>query len=93
MTRLTELTLQHVETMPAKLELGILYVSLKYQTTIHLCACGSCGWETVLPFRNPATGWVYTEVDGKVTMRPSVGNQKFPCNSHYYITENKIDWL
>lgn len=93
MSRLTELTLLHVKTMPEKLEPGILYVSLMYHTSIHICPCGTCNKKVVLPFRNPTTGWALTEVDGKVTLRPSVGNWQYPCKSHYYITENRIEWL
>jgi len=36
------ITLQPVEFMPRELEPGILYVSEKYGTAAHLCACG-CG--------------------------------------------------
>jgi hypothetical protein len=27
------------------------------------------------------------------TLRPSIGNYHFPCQSHYYVTGNKVDWL
>lgn len=35
-------------TIPKKLEHGVLYYSQKYNTAIHLCACG-CGNQTVTP--------------------------------------------
>lgn len=32
--------------------------------------------------------------DGQsITLRPSIGNYSIPCQSHYYITENKVEWL
>lgn len=78
--------------VPDKLEQGVLYVSEKYETAIHLCACGTCGIQTVTPF-NIATGWSY-ERDSmdRVTLRPSIGNQQFPCKSHYWITANQVQW-
>lgn len=87
-----ELTVQQVETVPEVLEQGVLYVSKKYETAIHLCACGSCGWKTVTPI-DPIKGWKYDEdAEGRVTLSPSIGNQQFPCQSHYYIRDNKIVW-
>ncbi len=43
--------LQHrfVETMPEKIEPGILYISMEYATAAHCCCCG-CGEEVVTPF-------------------------------------------
>ena len=80
-----------VEYLPNQLEYGKLYISEKFETTSHLCACG-CGELVVMPFK--AGGWSLTKNDdGTVTMRPSVGNFEFPCKSHYYITNNKIEWL
>lgn len=80
-----------VEYLPYQLEYGKLYISEKFETTSHLCACG-CGELVVMPFK--AGGWSLTKNDdGTVTMRPSVGNFEFACKSHYYITDNKIEWL
>ena len=32
--------------------------------------------------------------DGQtITLRPSIGNFSIPYKSHYYITENKVEWL
>lgn len=28
-----------------------------------------------------------------VTLRPSVGSFNLPCKSHYYITDDKVEWL
>lgn len=92
----TKLIPVFVQEMPEIKEQGILYISYKYETAIHLCACG-CGELTVTPF---SQGWKIIntpiQVDGQdqniITVRPSIGNQKLPCKSHYFITNNQIDW-
>ncbi|MDR3392272.1 MAG: DUF6527 family protein [Sulfuriferula sp.] len=92
--RTEELQPLFVETVPEHLEQGVLYVSEKYGTAIHLCACGTCGWKTVTPFHIGDRGWVYTrDAEDRITLSPSIGNQQFPCKSHYYVKANKIDWL
>ena len=91
--RLTEIKPVYVETIPKKIEEGVLYISKKYGCTIHLCACG-CGEKTVMEIKPEwKNGWSLTEVDGNVSFSPSIGNWNFPCRSHYYITNNKIIWL
>jgi hypothetical protein len=80
-----------VETIQDSLEQGVLYVSEKYKTAIHLCACG-CGELTVTPF-NEKTGWTYVRDDqDRVTLSPSIGNFHILCRSHYFIRENRVDW-
>lgn len=88
----TEITPQYVDFIPpvSNMKQGVLYISKPYKTTSHLCACG-CGNEVVLPFGSH--GWALTERLSGVTMRPSVGSFNLPCKSHYYITDNKIEWL
>ena len=85
-----QLTIQHVHYMPETLEPHTLYVSNEYEIAIHLCACG-CGIKTVTPIGGPLS-WKYTETDGKATLHPSIGNQQFPCQSHYWIRDGKIVW-
>jgi hypothetical protein len=81
-----------VVTMPDKLEEGVLYISEQYATAIHLCACG-CGIETVTPLQPQfKDGWRLIKDGLLVSLEPSIGNQKFPCKSHYVITKNKIIW-
>ena len=46
-----------VDTVPRHLEGGRLYVSLRYRTVTHLCACG-CGVEVNTPLH--PTGWTIT---------------------------------
>lgn len=77
--------------MQEPLEHGKLYVSKRFRTAIHLCACG-CGEKTVTPLNYPGYegGWDYSE-DG--TLYPSIGNDQFDCLSHYVVTEERIVWL
>jgi hypothetical protein len=77
-SRLDELQVRRVEFVPERpLEHGVLYLSDRFRTSIHLCACG-CGEEVVLPFNSeqfPELHWTKSEMpEGRVTMRPSVGN-------------------
>lgn len=92
--RIHELKPKYFTSFPKKKEPGILYISYEFELAVHLCACG-CGVETVTPFNDP-DGWTLKVVDGKVTLRPSIGNwagEKPTYHAHYYITENKIEWL
>jgi len=81
--------MQHrfVEIIPDAVEDGVLYISLKYCTAIHNCACG-CGNEVVTPIS--PTDWKLI-FDGKtVSLSPSIGNWSFNCQSHYWIKRNEI---
>lgn len=83
-------TLQHkfVETIPDKVDEGILYVSMEYCTAIHKCICG-CGNEVVTPLS--PTDWKLTFDGESISLSPSIGNWNFDCRSHYWITNNKIN--
>lgn len=89
MSRQTQLQAEFVEFIPERLEPGKLYISRRYSTATHLCCCG-CGLEVVTPL-NPAK-WRFTERKGKVSLYPSIGNWSFPCRSHYWITEGRVQW-
>lgn len=74
---------------------GILYLSRRFELAIHLCACG-CKEETVTPLlgigeKETKEGWNYSEGPNGPTLWPSIGNQKFKCKSHYYVTDGKIE--
>lgn len=85
----TSLAPEFVETVPEKLEPGKLYVSTRFRTASHLCACG-CGSKVVTPLK-PAK-WHLTVEDGLVSLSPSIGSWQLPCKSHYWISENKVVW-
>lgn len=81
---------EFVEHIPEKMEYGVLYISMTHTVAIHLCACG-CGEEVITPL-HPRTGWILTYDGFDLTLRPSIGNWNFACQSHYFITKSKIDW-
>src|SRR5690349_17052399 len=86
---MTTLSHRFVKNIPEQLEDGILYVSVEYATAIHKCCCG-CGEQVVTPLS--PTRWKMT-FDGKtISLRPSIGNWSFKCRSHYWITENRVEW-
>lgn len=90
--RLTEIEPVFVETISPEIEEGKLYISKEYGVAVHLCACG-CKQKTVTPLgRNE---WTLTENGELVTLRPSIGNfnGEKPYHAHYYVTNNKIEWL
>ena len=89
MSRLTMIQPQFVEFVPKELEDGILYISIPYSTTVHKCACG-CGSKITLPI-NPAR-WRFLWDGERISLWPSVGNWSYPCQSHYWIEQNQIEW-
>lgn len=78
-----------VEFIPDALDDGVLYVSLTHGTAVHRCCCG-CGREVVTPLT--PTDWKLTFDGETVSLYPSIGNWNFPCRSHYWITQNRIEW-
>jgi Family of unknown function (DUF6527) len=80
---------QFVEFIPETLEEGILYVSMEYRTTAHLCCCG-CGSAVYLPLS--PTQWRLTFDGESIWIEPSVGSWTLPCRSHYWIRRNRIQW-
>ena len=89
--RITALTPQFVDSvpMPEAMQPGALYISIKYDSASHRCACG-CGLEVVTPLSR--SGWTL-HYDGTVSLTPSIGNQEIRCRSHYWIRNNQIQWL
>ena len=75
--------------------MGLLYINYDRTFAIHLCACG-CGEQVVCGLRPKwKDGWELKENGGLVSLRPSIGNWggQRPYHAHYYITDNKIEWL
>lgn len=83
------LTPVFTEYIPAEPKPGNLYISMQFETAVHLCACG-CKSKVVTPLG--PHDWVLT-FDGTVSLRPSVGNGQQQCRSHYYIRNDRVDWL
>lgn len=80
---------QFAEFIPEELRDGTLYISMRFATVSHLCACG-CKAKVVTPLK--PTDWKLT-FDGKtITLDPSIGNWNFPCRSHYWIRNNRVQW-
>jgi hypothetical protein len=83
--------MQHefVNTIPDRLQDGVLYISTTYATAVHRCACG-CGHEVVTPFS--PTDWAMVFDGETVSLAPSIGNWSFPCQSHYWIERSRVAW-
>jgi hypothetical protein len=87
--RQSEITFEFVEFIPKELEGGKLYISTDYGTAVHRCCCG-CGSKITTPLTPDEWQLIF---DGKtVSLKPSIGNWSFPCQSHYWIRRNKIAW-
>ena len=80
---------EFVEFIPDVVKEGIIYISIRYATATHKCACG-CGEIVVTPIR--PTDWILTWNGETVTLNPSIGNWSLPCQSHYWIIEDRIVW-
>jgi hypothetical protein len=80
---------EFVETIPAILQDGTIYVCIPYSTAVHKCACG-CGNEVVTPIT--PTDWQLTFDGETISLYPSVGSWNLPCQSHYFIRRNKMQW-
>ena len=87
----TGIALKHefVEFIPEYLEQGTLYISIRFATASHLCCCG-CGNKVVTPIST--TDWKLIFNGKTVSLDPSIGNWSFPCQSHYWIRNNRIYW-
>ncbi|MDH4212278.1 MAG: DUF6527 family protein [candidate division WOR-3 bacterium] len=87
--KLMSITPVSVDSVPEQLEPGILYISEENDVVMHLCCCG-CGLEVVTPL-SPAE-WSIRRSGNTVSLRPSIGNWDYPCRSHYWITNNRVEW-
>ena len=87
--RASRIDLKLVDLAPSELRPGVLYVSEKYQTALHLCCCG-CGEHVVTPLS--AAEWRVRMQRGKVSLTPSIGNFGMACRSHYWIRAGQVVW-
>ena len=84
-----------------KLEDGVLYIvdhdEQKEQYIEFNCPCG-CGNVVWIPYyklgqqKEEYPSWGFQEQNGKITLSPSILSSGFPCRSHYFIRENRIQW-
>lgn len=81
--------LRRVRFIPKELESGILYIAEEFGAAIHLCACG-CGSKVSTPLR--PTKWSLEDTPSGPSLRPSVGNWRLPCRSHYHILRGEVVW-
>ncbi len=80
---------QFVVRIPEHIADRTLYICLECNITIHKCACG-CGEEIALPLDPKQWKLIY---DGQtVSLTPSIGNWSYKCKSHYFITNNNVEW-
>lgn len=89
MKRETILKHEFVEYIPAELDDGTIYVSIPYETVVHRCCCG-CGNKVVTPLS--PRDWKLIFDGQSISLDPSIGNWSFSCQSHYWITRNKVKW-
>lgn len=83
------LTHEFVEFIPGELKDGTVYVSIAYAIAAHKCCCG-CGREVVTPLS--PTDWKLIFDGESISLDPSIGNWSFDCQSHYWITHNRVVW-
>ena len=83
------ITHKFVEFIPEQMEEGIVYVTIEYATALHRCCCG-CGSEVVTNLS--PTDWKLIFDGETISLDPSIGNWSFPCQSHYFIRQNKVVW-
>lgn len=89
MTRVEVLVHEFVEYIPNTLSEGVLYISIPFATTAHLCCCG-CRSEIVNPLG--PTDWKLIFDGETISLSPSIGNWSYDCQSHYLIDRNRVHW-
>lgn len=89
MRQRTTVTHEFVDYVPENLAEGTVYVCVQFATVVHTCCCG-CGNEVVTPL-SPAD-WTLSFDGESISLNPSIGNWSYPCQSHYWIRNNKVIW-
>ena len=87
--KLSSIRHEFVDCIPDELDEGVLYITVRYRTAAHLCACG-CGLKVVTPIKPKR--WVLQFDGDTVSLWPSIGRWQLPCQSHYVIEDNSIRW-
>lgn len=88
--RIDKLRPVYVEQIPDLLDPGLLYISMRFAICAHSCACG-CGKKVFTPLG--VKDWQLFYNGETITLSPSIGNYRFPCQSHYFIRRNRIVWI
>lgn len=78
-----------VDEIPRDPQRGKLYISCRYHAVIHLCPCG-CATKISTPLH--PTAWRLSYDGVSVSLLPSIGNWSEKCQSHYWITNNRVVW-
>lgn len=78
-----------VTAFPERLDDGILYVSVEFSTAAHRCFCG-CGHEVYTRFT--PRDWAISFDGDTVSLKPSIGNWSFACQSHYWLERGRVRW-
>lgn len=82
---------QFVAAFPKPILEGVLYIALDDNLAAHLCCCGC---RTKIVTKLSRVDWVLTSsAPGIVTLNPSIGNWNHPCQSHYFIRNNRVIWV
>lgn len=76
--------------MQDMMEEGVLYVLPHYGCALHKCMCG-CG-ELISTPLDKKHGWSWTFDGQNVSLDPSIGNFSYPCKSHYFLKNGKVEW-
>lgn len=87
--RLNAIRHEFVEFIPDDLQEGVLYISVRYRTASHLCACG-CGTKVATPIK--PMRWTLVFNGEAVSLCPSIGRWQQPCRSHYWIENGSVRW-
>lgn len=83
------MTHEFVEYVPGTPAEGVLYVSVRFRTVVHLCACG-CMTKIATPL-SPAN-WQLGFDGESISLTPSIGAWGLPCRSHYWIEAGTVQW-
>jgi hypothetical protein len=85
-------TFQHkfVEYIPDNIEEGVLYISIPYKSAAHNCFCG-CGNIVYTPLIKGRWSLIFQA--GEISLYPSIGSANLECRSHYFLTENTVEWM
>lgn len=89
MTTNRQIKHEFVDFIPREMEPDTLYVSIEFATASHLCCCG-CSAEVITPLS--PVGWQLNFDGETVSLTPSVGSWSLPCQSHYWIKRDGVEW-